>query len=142
VPTEYTPDASRLHAGLLLLAAKLIPTVLDLWREHKSIEPTLLLWPKHPVKTITGEPASLVTVDLPQDADQRHAKIIEVAKACDAYGLLLIEQLDDDVRMIFESEQGTRTWRFPIKNHGDVRILGRPSHKDNAESIGVRWTAN
>jgi hypothetical protein len=44
--------------------------------------------------------------------------------------------------MIFESEYGTRTWRFPIKRHGDVCILGQPSYRDNSESIGVRWKAN
>jgi hypothetical protein len=130
------------HVVLLKTAVSLIPTVFDLWREHKSIEPTLLLWPAHEVTTIEGKTATLVTVDLPKDTGQRRAKIVEAAHACDAYGLLLTEQLEDAVRMILESGQGTRTWRFPIKKHGDVSILGQPSYRDNTESIGVRWKAN
>lgn len=142
MPEEYTPLVGNLHVVLLRTAASLIPTVFDLWREHKSIEPTLLLWPIRNVVTIEGKTASLVTVDLPKDADQRKTKILEAARACNAYGLLLTEQLEDAVRMILESEQGTRTWRFPIKRHGDVSVLGQPSYKDNTESIGVRWKAN
>jgi hypothetical protein len=142
VPTEYTPEANPAHSRLLELAARVIPTVLDLWREHKSIEPTLLLWPTRVITARTGEPVTLVTVDLPTDAAQRRPKILEAAKACDAYGLLLTEQLEDSVRMILESKHGTRTWRFPIKRHGDVCILGQPSYRDNSESIGVRWQAN
>lgn len=86
--------------------------------------------------------ASLVTVELPADASQRRSKILEAAKACNAYALLLTEQLEDSVRMLLESEVGTRAWRFPIKRHGDVCVLAQPDYKDNAESIGVRWAAN
>jgi len=86
--------------------------------------------------------ASLVTVELPLEAGQRRDKILEAAKACNAYALLLTEQLEDSVRMLLESEVGTRSWRFPVKRHGDVYVLDQPGYKDNTESIGVRWKAN
>ena len=139
---DYTSNAPSLHDVLLLKASGVIPAVFVNWKENRRIEPTLLLWPLHDVVTTSGATASLVTVELPEDRALRKAKIIEAARACDAYGLLLTEQLEDSVRMIFESEQGTRTWRFPIKPHGDISILGLPSCKDNTESIGVRWKAN
>lgn len=142
MPKDYNPNALSLHDVLLLKAANVIPVVFSVWKECHRIDPILLLWPLQDVVTTTGDTASLVAVDLPIDKVQRKAKIKEAALACDAYGLLLTEQLEDSVRMILESEQGTRTWRFPIKPHGDISVLGPPSCRDNAESIGIRWTAN
>ena len=121
-------------------AVELIP---EQWRENKRIYPTLLMWPADSVRATDGSDFSgVVFTDLPEDSGQRRVAVIRAAKRCDAYGLLLTEQIDGFVRLVFETEHGTRTWRFPIKPHGNIQILGRPAFRDNAESIGIRWHAN
>ena len=79
---------------------------------------------------------------LPDAVEERPAAIVAAARRCKAYGLLMTEQLATDIRLIFESAHGTRTWRIPIKRHGDIQVLGQHSMRDNAESIGVKWQSN
>ena len=95
------------------------------------------------LKTTTGGQFSgVVYKELPPVKEERRKAIYEAVSACDACAILVVEQLEHDVRAIFESTHGTRTWRLPIKEHGDVQILGRATAHDNADSIGALWHAN
>lgn len=143
MPTVY-PDIERfIHDELVARCMNAVHQMKELWRGFKRIHPTLLIWPADSVRTTLKERFSgVIFTELPEDPAERRAAIINAAKRCDAYGLLLTEQLEHDVRLIFESESGTMTWRFPIKNHGDVQVLGAPVSKVNTESIGIRWRAN
>lgn len=141
--TEYIRSERFIHDELVSRCQNVVKQVQGLWRGFKEIHPTLLLWPTTGVRTTTNEKFSgVVFTELPDDPAARRAVIVDAAKRCDAYGLLLTEQLEHDVRLILETIHGTRTWRFPIKNHGDVQVLGAPVVSDNAESIGIRWNAN
>lgn len=117
--------------------------VIRMFRKDRRVYPTLLIWPADAVKAIDGSPFSgVVFTELSEDPDVRKEEIKTAMMRSLAFAALVTEQLETDVRMIFESGHGTRTWRLPIKNHGDIQILGRAVQRDNAESIGVLWTAN
>lgn len=140
---EYFASGRHIHDELCKRCLPAVNSLYDAWRTDKRIHTSLLLWPSESVRNQHGDPFSGVIFHaIDGSVGTRVAEVTRAAKACDAYALLLVEQLDDAVRAIFESEHGTRTWRLPIKNHGDVQVLGRPIVRDNAESIGVRWTAN
>lgn len=95
------------------------------------------------METLNGAPFSgAVFSDLPTDPALRKERVKNAVTQTGAYALLVAEQLEGEVRAIFESQHGSRTWRLPLKDHGDVRVLGTPVVRDNAESIGVLWTAS
>jgi hypothetical protein len=143
VEASYIASERFIHDELARRCAHSAEQVLVFWRTYHRIYPTLLLWPSSTIKTVTGEKFSgVIFTELPEAPEARRAAIVAAANRCKAYGLLLTEQLDQAVRLIFESECGTRTWRFPIKNHGDIQVLGTPTLRDNVESIGIRWKAN
>ena len=114
-----------------------------MFRRDKRIHPTLLVWPANTVLASDGSQFSgVIFTALAIDPEKRKEEIKNSILNAAAFAALVTEQLDTDIRMIFESGHGTRTWRLPIKNHGDIQILGRPVQSDNAESLGVLWTAN
>lgn len=140
---NYIASERFIHDELLRRAEGGVSKIPDLWRTDKRIYPTILLWPSDTVRATDGTRFSgLIFRELSTDPAVRLSEIKVAKEKCDAYAVLLTEQLETDVRSIFESMHGTRTWRYPIRNHGDVQILGRPSIRDNAESVGVLWTAN
>lgn len=141
--TEYLRSERFIHTELIARCLNTVTQIGALWKEFKKIYPTLLIWPTDSVKTTTKERFSgVVFTELPDDPELRRIRIVEAAKQCNAYGLLLTEQLEQDVRLILETRHGTRTWRYPIKHHGDIQVLGAPIVRDNAESIGIKWRAN
>lgn len=114
-----------------------------MFRRQKRIYPTLLIWPADTVKATDGTQFSgVVFTELPEDPARRKEEVKSAILRTGAWAALVTEQLESDIRMLFESGHGTRTWRFPIKNHGDIQILGRAVAQDNTESIGVLWQAN
>jgi uncharacterized protein YfaQ (DUF2300 family) len=113
------------------------------WREHREVHPTLLIWPGDSLRAV-GDPefTGVVFMALSEDAADRPAQMVAAAAKCKVYALLLTERKGDVIRMLFESEHGTRTWTIPIQTRGDIQLLGRASIKDNAESVGIKWNAN
>jgi hypothetical protein len=143
VDQEYIQSGRFIHDELLRRCERAVAQLYDLWRKDRHIFPTLLLWPNHSVQATNGERFSgVVFSELPEEVTARKGEVRSAIARCDAYGVLVTEQLDDCVRVIFESPNGTRTWRLQIKDHGDAQILGRPTVSDNTESVGVLWKAN
>lgn len=140
---EYIASGRFIHDELRRRCEAAVAKLYDIWRKDKRILPSLLLWPNDSVRTVEGTGfTGVVFTELSEDEAARPAEIRSAAAQCNAFGLLLTEQLPGVVRVVFETEHGTRAWRLPIKKHGDVQVLGRPSISDNTDSIGVRWTAN
>lgn len=140
---EYVLSGRFIHDELASRCLAAVNKLYDLWRTDKRIMPTLLLWPTDSVRATDGSRFSgVVFTALSENKTERTSEIRNAVTQCNAYGLMLTEQLEETVRVIFETQHGTRTWRLPIKNHGDVQILGRPSVSDNTEAIGVLWAAN
>ena len=140
---EHIRSERFIHDELLTRAAVAVGRIPEMWKEQKRIFPIILLWPTTQVKAQKGEWHTGVVFDLlPEDAELRPAHIKKVTATCDAYAVLVVEELPNVVRAVFESEHGTETWRLPIKDHGGVRVLGVAARSSNTESIGVRWHAN
>lgn len=113
------------------------------FRRDKLIMPTLLIWPADTVKSLDGNMFSgVIFTELSADETVRKQEVKDSILRTAAFAALVTEQLSDAVRMIFESGHGTRTWRLPIKNHGNVQVLERMPPRDNTESLGVLWKAN
>lgn len=143
VDKDYITSERFIHDELMRRCQAAVKQVYTFWKQHRKVHPTLLLWPGDSLR-IPGNPefTGVVFLALPELVEERPAAIIAAAKRCSAYGMLMTEQLETDIRLLFESAHGTRTWRIPIKRHGDIRVLGPPSMKDNTESIGIKWRAN
>lgn len=140
---EYIQSGRFIHDELIRRCAPLTIKVIQQFRRDKRIHPTLLIWPTDVVQATDGNLFSgVIFTELSLDAETRKVEVRESILRTVAFAALLTEQLDDAVRLIFESGHGTRTWRLPIKNYGGVQVLDRIEPRDNAESIGVLWTAN
>ncbi len=140
---EYYASERFIHDELQRRAAQSVAKIPDLWRDAKRIFPTLLLWPTDAVPTTAGDKFSgVVLVELPDSLADRLSAVRKATKDCGAYAVLVVEEVGDAVRAIFETQHGTETWRLPIKDHGGVRVLGAAVKRSNVESIGVLWKAN
>lgn len=140
------PDIRRprhfIHNELLRRATAAVDRIPELWRTDGHIQACLLLWPEDSVRTADGgEHSGLIFAELPGE-ETRKAFVQKASERCGAYAVLVVEQLPDCVRAIFESTHGTETWRLPLKDHGGVKILGAAVRKSNTESVGVLWHAN
>jgi len=140
---EHIRSGRFIHDVLLRRAEDAVNKIPELWREDKRIHPVLLLWPTTDVKAQRGERHSgVVFSELPISEAERLPYIKKAVEGCNAYAVLVVEEVPGAVRAIFESEHGTETWRLPIKDHGGVRVLGVAARSSNTESVGVRWHDN
>jgi hypothetical protein len=57
----------------------------------------------------------------------------------EAYALLLVEQREQAVVVIVESNHGSKSWHIPVENHGDVSALGKPTERVDTDAIGILW---
>ena len=143
VDQEYNHGSRFIHEELLRRCETLADRVIKLFRNDKRIYPHLLIWPSDTVRaTDDTQFSGVIFTELSEDPALRKEEVKNAILRTAAFAALVTEQLETDIRMIFESGHGTRTWRLPIKNHGDIQILGRAVQHDNAESIGVLWKAN
>ena len=143
VDKEYIQSGRFIHDELLRRCEPLTAKVIQQFRRDKTIRPTLLLWPTDSVKASDGNLFSgVLFTELPESGDARKKEIRDAIIRSNAFAALVTEQVDNTVRLIFESEHGTRTWRLPIRDYGGVQVLERTAPRDNAESIGVLWQAN
>jgi hypothetical protein len=140
---EHIRSGRFIHIELLRRAEHSVAKIPDLWRADFRIYPSMLIWPTDGVQTQNGgQHTGVIFTALPNGADDRSKMIKLAVENCDAYALLVIEEVEGAVRAIFESAHGTETWRLPIKDHGGVRVLGVAARSTNTESLGVLWHAN
>lgn len=143
VDQEYIQTGRFIHDELLRRCEPLTAKVIQMFRRDKLIHPTLLIWPADTVKTTDGNFFSgVIFTELPKEAEARKQEIKNAILRTAAFAALVTEQVDSDIRMVFESGHGTRTWRLPIKDYGGIQVLERTPPRDNAESLGVLWKAN
>lgn len=137
--TEYFTSERFIHDDLVLEAEMGLGSLYETWAMQSRIEPFLLVWPAHPVEYRGRKTEDVVPFDLPEDRGTWHTELRRRVHEASAYGILLAEQHDDVIVVIFESQHGTKSWRIPIKDHGDVRVLGDPVELTDTDSIGVLW---
>lgn len=114
-------------------------SILGLWANNRRIKPHLLLWPSEAVKFNGQLTEDVLPFDMPADRSKWAELLLERVVDNKACALLLIEQRAQAVVAIFESPGGTTSWHYPIKDHGDLKILGDPEEKTDVESVGLLW---
>lgn len=103
------------------------------------IHPFMLSWPAEEVHTDNGQPIEdTVAMQLPLDKAEWAAAMKSIVTRTKPYALLLCEQREHEVVVIFESQHGTKSWHFPILKLGN-RFLGYRTEKEDTESIGILW---
>lgn len=136
---DYPKDESFIWKDLIVRAEKAVESVRKAWRKNQSQPRMLFSWPaSHLVDKDGIEVTDLVSFAIP-DGMPTFKAAVEMARRTEAYGLLLIEQRDKELKLILESHHGTRSWTFPIRKHGDVWALEKESAADNTDCIGVLW---
>lgn len=130
-----------IHDELLRRAEKGLPGIHQAWRVKQHIDPFIISWPS---KHLKGDDGSIITdsvlVELPEDRKRWRPHLLRTVHRTKPYALLLAEELDDCVMVTFESGHGTRSWRWPIKDHGGMRVLGNVTQRDDVDSIGILWS--
>lgn len=112
------------------------------WRAKRgSLEPFIIAWPQDPLLTDDGWNivTNHIVSDLPKDRSRWPEQMALVIERTKPIALLMGEQRETEVVVIFETRLGTRSWRYPIKQHGRSSVLSEPVVRNNVDSIGVLW---
>jgi hypothetical protein len=127
------------HEYVLRDAREMIPAIYYVWKQMGHVDPFVMIWPRKKVQWLGMTTNQSIGVDLPTDRSTWTKFLAEKALQYAAFALLLVEQKKDEVVMILESKAGTNSWCLPIENHGDVNVLGSPTERADAHSIGLLW---
>lgn len=139
---DYITSERFIHDDLAERAEAIAEQARNNWRQAQKLDTVAISWPS---EHLTGDDGSTIThaVVMPLDdklsqAEQQAALQLLVTKT-KAYGLVLVERRDEEIRVLFETHHGARAWITPLKRHGDVRVAGRTRVHDNAECLGFLW---
>lgn len=137
---NYYTSERFIHDNLIREAERGLHIISDWWRRERRVPPFLITWPKD---TVTCDDGSKVEdkffFDLPDDPSSWKDLVELAAKKTKAYALLLATQRENEVRVVFESRHGTKSWHFAITRHGPDKILEDPNSKTDECSVGLLW---
>jgi len=136
---DYYASELFIHDELKRRAEAGLINVMDEWRVKGRIDPFMLSWPFGKLLDDQGLPVDdLVAMPLSADKSQWSTEMKRLVKRTQPYALLLCEQREREVVVIFESQHGTSSWHFPILKTGNS-FLGNRTEKKDTESIGILW---
>lgn len=140
---EYISSERFIHDDIIeQVESALLNTIYESWRDRGHIDPFLFSWPQEHIRCDDGTTVThFFNADLPEDRSTWNAWFKAAVEKTKPYALLLGEQQEDEVVVIFESHHGSRSWRFKIERHGADNVLGEPSTRDDVDSIGILWRA-
>lgn len=107
----------------------------EIWKEEGKIDPFLIVWPSETLLINGEEVEDGVAFDVPNEG--RDAFIIAAVEKTKAWALMLCEQRDQAVVVIFESPLGAKSWVIPIVQIGGTRSLGDPDVRENTDYVGA-----
>ena len=129
-----------LHKTLLNRATAALQYIYDEWRSRKAVRPAAITWAGEPIKDDAGNHIDdAVLCLLPEDPALQHRALRDMVMRTSACALMLIVQEEQEVRAYFETAYGSRCWRFPIRYHGNVHVVGAPTWKDDENGVGIFW---
>lgn len=135
------PNERFIHDELATRAKSGLPAIKEQWRTRQTIDPFFVSWPAEHIIADDGvEVTDHFVLDLPKDKTMWKELMLRAIRRTKSYAILLAEELEGSVLVTFESPHGTRSWRFPIRDHGNVRVLGKPVQKDDYDRIGILWS--
>lgn len=136
---EYIVSEKFIWDDLIAKGEQAVKKVREQWRRTKTVHRTLLAWPSRFLEGADGSTITdIVTFAVP-DGVVTFTAAVELARATEAYALLLVERQDRAVKVILESSHGARGWTLPIRRHGDVDVLEKEEASTDTECIGVLW---
>lgn len=138
--TDYYVNERFIHDDLIEKAQRTVDFLYGVWSKDGKIDPILVTWPAETIKDDEGNQVEGACVlSLPHDSSKHYKAISAAIARTKAYGFLVIEQREKDVRVLLETPHGTRSWLIPIVKSADVYILG-PAHTTvDKECIGFIW---
>lgn len=138
---KYIASERFIHDGLVKDAQVVIERIYKIWKERRTVRPSLLLWPAQAVQADDGKLIShIVAADLPEDLREHKDFMRAAADRVNAYAVLLVRKEDTVVKAILETPHGTRSWTIPIVRSADVFVLGRPTIKNDKDVLGIVWS--
>lgn len=136
---EYITSERFIWDHLRVQGAQLVDQVKQQWKKTRKCPRMLFAFPAKHVKTDDGrEVTDVVSFAIPDGLDSFTAAV-KLAKATNAYGLLLAERVDDHVVITLESHHGAQQWKMKVAMHGDVEVLEKEEATTDTESLGVLW---
>lgn len=128
------------HFALESRAEDAVKSARETWKRQRKIEPYAITWPAESLKADDGTAIThAVFCAIPAEFDTaRRMKVLQqLIERTKAYGLVVVEQKDNSIRIMFETRYGAKAWRIPLAWHGDVQV---PSQTEaSADRIGLLW---
>ncbi len=138
---EYITSERFIHDDLMARAHAMVEKLPGMWGRDGHIFPMLFTWPSEAVATSGGRHEGICVLELEGTPRAEWSALLRKAVAATkAYGLLLVEQQEREVVVIFETHHGSRAWRLPVKRHGDRCVLEKPRVSTDVESVGILWS--
>lgn len=139
---KYIASEKFIHDGLVKDAQVVVERIYKIWKERRTVRPSLLLWPAQAVQADDGSLIShIVAADLPDDVSAHKDFMRAAADRVNAYAVLVVRKEGTAVKAILETPHGTRSWTIPIVRSADVFVLGRPTIKNDKDVLGIVWSA-
>lgn len=135
---EYIISERFIWDDLILRSETLVKKVREQWQKTRTVPRMLISFPARHLPVGDKIITDVVSFAVPKEMATFRAAV-ELAKTTQAYALLLVERVNDDVHIVLESHHGTRSWRMPLRRHGDVTVLEKGEATTNVDSIGVLW---
>lgn len=136
---EYIASEKFIHDDLLKNVEGGLPSITTSWRSFGRIAPFMLSWPEDDVVGDDGSVLNVVLCELPEEPAKRASEIVGFITRTQPYALMICEQLENEVCIIFESRHGTKSWVYPIEKHGPDRVLGQARVEVDKKSLGILW---
>ena len=130
-----------LYAELRRRAEQSLEHLYEEWRNLHRIRPVAATWVSENVLDDQGRPLDdFVLCLLPEEHGQHHKILSNMVLRTKACALLLIRQLGDQVKVIYETPIGTTSWTYPIEDRIGAKVLGRRVVATNVDSVGILWS--
>ena len=137
---EYISE-KFIHNELARRAEEGLAGLYRAWKKRKRVDPFIITWPSDTLHTESGTPIEgPCLLELPPDDKKSWRKLmIESVRFTGAYGIVFVEQRENDVQATFETRHGAKCWTMPIVRSGDVDILKEPVITVDREHLGLLW---
>jgi hypothetical protein len=96
---KYITSERFIHDGLIAEAKHMVRSAYGIWREKRSIQPSLLLWPMREIRADDGGAVkSLVVAELPADSSNHLDLIRQAVDKVHAYAFFYIRRVGPEVK--------------------------------------------
>lgn len=135
-------DEVFIHRDLEAKAEAIVRTVRETWKKQRKVDPYAVTWPSEHLKADDGATithAVLCPIPAGFDTARRMKALQQLVERTKAYGLLVVEQKENSIRILFETQHGARSWCIPLDWHGDVQVPGQTETRNDGECVGLLW---